>query len=101
MARKKRVEVQCDRCERVEYVDESQADNKKLHVTLSSELMGKPIREICYEDLCKVCMRTVLNHLDAISKEIKGKSPDRAKSEGKKEGAGDPPAPARRATVKS
>jgi hypothetical protein len=47
---------------------------------------------IAFEDLCSPCTKTVANHLSAIIKDFKGKSPDR-KSKAKEEGGAPPPSP--------
>ena len=73
MARKQRtvVEVQCDRCSRIEEVD---GDSKAVPTSFEGRMFDLSIR---FEDLCTPCTRTVKNHLEAIGKKLDGVSPDR------------------------
>ncbi len=81
MARKQVVEVQCDRCARVEHrVDQGTKHETTLYVSFvktdSSHL------EAAFEDLCGPCRETVEGHLMAATKKIDGQSPDRKKKAG-------------------
>ena len=93
MARKKMIEVKCDRCKRVHYIEEKL--DKTIKASLNLEF--KPSTggthdhiKLEFEDLCEPCERTIKNLVENIAKEIKGKSPDR-KSGAKEEGAEDGP----------
>lgn len=86
--RRQVVEIECSRCKRVERqtivkgadlpgVDwASGPDTTVLSVMLMNN--GKPVLQFTFSELCAPCFKTVLNHLEAIRKHIKGASPDRA-----------------------
>jgi hypothetical protein len=79
--RKPMVEVQCERCRRVEYRDQ----DKDIPSTFIARLADgdTTLFEIEMGDLCAPCLRTVAGHLEAITKSFKGKSPSRgAKKKG-------------------
>ena len=81
MARKKVVEINCDRCSRVEYLEEE--PNKSGNILHLRFHNGESVIELSYEDLCGPCVRTVQRKLEEIAKDIKGRSPNR--DEAKKE----------------
>ena len=92
MARKQVVEVQCDRCTRIEHRTEDvrelpgegsnpprktfQADLVVPHPEKASTNLLKRVE---FEDLCGPCRSTVQQHLEQIGKKIDGMSPDRKK----------------------
>jgi hypothetical protein len=82
-------EVECDRCQRVEYVDEKEVKPVRFVATMGYEPKApkevvEPIFHVMYEDLCGPCQKTVGKHLEAIKRDFKGKSPDRTKEPKKK-----------------
>ena len=87
MARDKVVEIKCDRCKRVAYVSEGNINENKLEILLTSSKEQELL--VQFEDLCDPCLSTVRNHIDQISKEFKGKSPNRTGAE--KKGGADAP----------
>jgi hypothetical protein len=92
MSRQKVVEIKCDRCSRIEYKKAS-SNGELKSVSLAANLKGtQDDVSIAFEDLCSPCTKTVANHLSAIIKDFKGKSPDR-KSKAKEEGGAPPPSP--------
>jgi hypothetical protein len=85
------VEVQCDRCKRVEYVDEDEAQAVRFVASMGASTSSGEVRvdypnlvEARFDDLCKPCQQTIQKHLLQISKDFKGKSPDRTKPVAKK-----------------
>jgi len=74
--RRKVVEIQCSRCERQEFVEESAASHDRSF----KAVFGGAVVE--YEDLCTPCLNTVKNSLELIAKKIEGVSP--ARKAGKK-----------------
>lgn len=80
--RRQVVEIQCDRCQRVETVPlvvgvdlAAGPDSTALVVALMVD--GKSEIQFTMEALCTPCTKTVRNHLQAIRKPIKGASPNR------------------------
>ena len=87
MGRKRVIEIQCSRCERVEHLegvaDETSERGPAFTVKLYYD--GQPARSVVFEDLCGPCYRTVLSLVDQAGKRIEGVSPDReVKAEAKK-----------------
>jgi len=70
MARRQVVEVQCDRCSRIEHAPENQLARK-----ITIEVTGQG--PVVFEDLCTPCWKTVNNHLEQACKKIEGVSPER------------------------
>jgi hypothetical protein len=86
--RRQVVEIQCDRCERVERQPVEDGVGQVLGIDPASGedwtalvvcLMvdGKPVVQFAMKTLCTPCTKTVKNHLEAIRKPIKGSSPNR------------------------
>ena len=76
MARKAVLEIQCDRCTRIEHREDAPPSFREgaqaaLHVALGDGQVYS------FQDLCSPCERTIRNHLSAIVKKIDGPSPDR------------------------
>jgi hypothetical protein len=84
--RKQVVEVQCARCERVEYRDGpgdkvTELGPGQAHVFLAkvfAEAPGETDLEVKFEELCGPCKRTIRTMLEQIGKRIEGVSPDRS-----------------------
>lgn len=74
MARKQVVEVQCDRCVRVEH---RTVEGNDIHVTAFRGQLGHDAPAI-FEDLCTPCLNTVRAHMEQACKKLTGLSPDRA-----------------------
>lgn len=77
--RKQVVEVQCERCARVEH---READPKTANLTKfqgSFYTTAEGDQSVDFDDLCEPCAATVKQHFDAIRKPIKGLSPKREK----------------------
>ena len=74
MARKQVVEIQCDRCVRVEHRTVADDD---IHTTSFKGQMGPEV-PTTFEDLCTPCLNTVRSHMEQITKKLTGLSPDRA-----------------------
>lgn len=85
MARKAVVEVQCDRCTRVEHrgVDTDNVGHHVKDAVFSAYMAGAA--PVTFQDLCAPCFRAVANHLEAIGKKIDGLSPDRQEKPAKPE----------------
>lgn len=82
MARRAIVEIQCDRCSRIDKVEEGK-DELLCQIQFNNTYIE-------YKDLCRPCLAAVQNHIDAIGKKLEGRlSPDRKKrvveAEAKKE----------------
>jgi hypothetical protein len=75
MARKPVVEVQCDRCPRVEYREDAGAEERDPEISI--EARGRSIAH--FQDLCGPCAKAVAVHVDAIAKKLDQISPDRQK----------------------
>jgi hypothetical protein len=81
MAQKKVIEVQCDRCKRVEYLDLEGPPLEEDEATTLTVVFGTT--RVSFDDLCKPCRKTVKGYIEKIAKEIEQKSPERgAKSKG-------------------
>jgi len=92
MARKQVVEIECSRCDRVEYREGLAPDLKKgmdCEATFRKE-DGTAVH-VMFDDLCGPCRRSVLALLEQIGRTIDGVSPDREQksktTEAKKKGA--------------
>ena len=84
MARKQVVEVQCDRCERVEYQEPK--GKQSVEATLEILLMnsnGESGYNFKFNDLCSPCESTVLKLVEQIAKKVTGKSPSRTEAKKK------------------
>jgi hypothetical protein len=82
MARRKTVEVTCDRCDRIEYRPFEEEKGAPTPFLKAKALLLAENIDISFDDLCSPCEKTVKNLLESIAREIKGKSPKRAKKEG-------------------
>ena len=90
MARRQTIEVKCDRCKRIEYVNAKSGKSVEADLDIKFRESGTGKKTaVKFDDLCSPCEKTVKNLIDSIVKEIKGKSPDR-KSDAKKEGGNSP-----------
>lgn len=90
MARKQVVEVQCDRCKRIEYQDGKNPTKNETHAQdFEGTFMGQQVK---FTDLCNPCKKTVGGYWDKITTELEGKSPERgAKGKGQSETNPSPP----------
>lgn len=83
MASELKIEVRCDRCQRLETrpVDEEQQRimNGGAVDQFSATLKTASGKEhtVKIGDLCGPCENTVMNHLASIAKKVEKKSPDR------------------------
>lgn len=76
MARKQVVEVQCDRCPRVEYRELPVQDK---HGGLELTIARGDGLTFAFEDLCTPCQKACAVHVEAIIKKLDQVSPDRQK----------------------
>lgn len=86
MARKRMIEVQCERCKRVEYVRADAVKSNSVQLNLQFKPAKGGIVKVSFEDLCDPCARTVSNLIQSIARDIKGKSPKRSKAKKTEEG---------------
>ncbi len=70
MARKNVVEINCDRCERVEYLD---PETTKMALGLELSFQGE---ELVWPDLCSACHKAVGNYIKQIKRETKKDEPE-------------------------
>lgn len=81
--RRQVVEIECDRCARVERVpvvvgvDLATEGEDWTALTVALKVDGKLEVQFSLRTLCTPCTKTVKNHLEAIRKPIKGASPNR------------------------
>jgi len=83
MAQSVKVQVECDRCERVEMREQPPEGAKprvgpQLHAVFKDEDGGT--EQIIIEDLCTQCATLVKKYLDAISKKVEKASPARVRT---------------------
>jgi hypothetical protein len=79
--RKAVIQIQCSRCERVEYKSApEQATESSTASTLDVKLVvdGKAVMAAHFEDMCTPCVSTCKKYLELISKKIEGVSPVRS-----------------------
>lgn len=91
MARKQVVEVQCDRCERVEY--QEMKGKKSVEASLEIvmiESRGETGYNFKFSDLCSPCESTVWKLVEQIAKKVTGKSPSRTEAKKKASPETDP-----------
>ena len=79
MAKKEVVEIVCDRCERVEYIDPKEVrDNPDLRIALGFEVQrgedNLPAPSAAqFNELCSSCRKTVKNLFEQMTKKINWK----------------------------
>jgi hypothetical protein len=79
--RRQVVEIECGRCDRIERQDLVGVDLAAPGSTSFTAVLlvsGERVMDLHFDELCKPCTKTVRNHLEAVSKEIKKASPNRA-----------------------
>lgn len=77
MAKKEVVEIICDRCERVEYIDpKAVVEQPDLKIALSfdvTEEKESAPREAQFNELCSSCKKTVHNLFKQMTKKVNWK----------------------------
>jgi len=98
MPKKTVVEMVCDRCGRTWYPevkkDGPEPSAPSAAIVFRDE-KGAEVVSVGYEVLCDSCSKTVLNYLSNVGKDLKNKSPLRARKTGKggEEAVASPPTP--------
>lgn len=84
MAKNLVMELECDRCKRVEVIDKDTATNLSTSDPVLSlklnDALGGTHKEVMFIDLCSPCRHAVTQLVEQIGKKIDGKSPDRKKA---------------------
>lgn len=84
MPRKTVVEMTCDRCGRVWYPEVKKEEPDPVTssaAVIFKDEQGKIVVEETYGILCESCSKTVRNYLTSVSKDLKKRSPRRAKKD--------------------
>ena len=76
MGRREVIEIECDRCARVQTQAKTEVfegDGAECELTFR----GKKVK---YDDLCKTCRRTIANYVERILKVTPDEKPDKKKN---------------------
>ena len=74
MSKKNVVEINCDRCDRTEYVDPgAYQERPDLDLTFGAHDSAEPEVHVTFDDLCSSCKKTVKNLSEQIAKKISWK----------------------------
>jgi len=74
VTKKNVVEINCDRCDRTEYVDPSlYSGSPDLALTFGAHDGTEPEVHVAFDDLCSSCKKTVKNLSEQIAKKISWK----------------------------
>ena len=111
MAKKLMAKYECSRCTREWYEEFREGQELPSPPSFKMHMVtpGEPEVLIEYEELCKTCARSVGNYAASIAKQLKNKSPKRAKkkppeaasSMGQQAAARPPSAPSRTSSAGS
>ena len=84
MPRKTVVEMTCDRCGRVWYPEVKKDDPDPITPSAAiifRDEQGNEVVKEMYDILCDSCSKAVMNYLTSVGKDLKKRSPRRAKKD--------------------
>lgn len=88
MAKKLMIGYECSRCAREWFVEFKEGEKPPDPPSFSMSMKTSPDDpgiDVQFDELCKTCARSVSNYAASIAKQLKGKSPKRAKKKGPSE----------------